>query len=32
LLDAIGAEEGKVQQKLSKDKGEPKKVKVQKDW
>ncbi len=32
LLDAIGAEEGKVQQKLTKEKGEPKKVKVQKDW
>jgi len=32
LLDAIGAEEGKVQQKLSKDKNKPQKTKVQKDW
>jgi len=32
LLDAIGAEEGKVQQKLSKEKGKPGNKKVQKDW
>jgi tetratricopeptide (TPR) repeat protein len=32
LLDAIGAEEGKVQQKLSKQKGKPGNKKVQKDW
>lgn len=32
LLDAIGAEEGKVQQKLSKEKGKPSNKKVQKDW
>ncbi len=32
LLEALGAEEGKVQQKLSKEKGEVKKGKVQKDW
>jgi Ca-activated chloride channel family protein len=32
LLEAIGAEEGKVQQKLSKDKNKPQKSKTQKDW
>lgn len=32
LLDAIGAEEGKVQQKLTKEKGKPSNKKVQKDW
>lgn len=32
LLDAIGAEEGKVQQKLSKEKGKSGNKKVQKDW
>ena len=32
LLDAIGAEEGKVQQKLGKEKGKPQKGKIQKDW
>lgn len=32
LLEAMSAEEGKVQQKLSKEKGETKKAKVQKDW
>ena len=32
LLEAISAEEGKVQQKLTKEKGKPKEVKVQKDW
>lgn len=32
LLDAIGAEEGKVQQKLTKEKGKPANGKVQKDW
>lgn len=32
LLDAIGSEESKVQQKLSKEKGKPQKGKVQKDW
>lgn len=32
LLDAIGAEEGKVQQKLTKEKGKPVNGKVQKDW
>ena len=32
LLDAIGAEEGKVQQKLTKEKGKPVNGKIQKDW
>jgi len=32
LLDAIGSEESKVQQKLSKEKGKPQNGKVQKDW
>ena len=32
LLDAISAEEGKVQQKLTKEKGKPSSKKVQKDW
>lgn len=32
LLDAIGAEETKVQQKLTKEKGKPQNAKVQKDW
>lgn len=32
LLDAMAAEEGKVQQKLSKEKGKPSNKKVQKDW
>lgn len=32
LLDAIQGEETKVQQKLSKEKGKPHNVKVQKDW
>lgn len=32
LLDAIGAEESKVQQKLTKEKGKPGKGKIQKDW
>ena len=32
LLDAIGAEETKVQQKLTKEKGKPQNTKVQKDW
>jgi tetratricopeptide (TPR) repeat protein len=32
LLDAIGAEEGKIQQKLIKEKGKPQNIKVQKDW
>ena len=32
LLEAIGNEENKVQQKLTKEKGNPKSIKVQKDW
>lgn len=32
LLEAIGAEEGKVQQKLTKEKGKPQNTKIQKDW
>lgn len=32
LLEAIGSEENKVQQKLTKEKGNPKNIKVQKDW
>lgn len=32
LLEVLGSEEGKVQQKLSKEKGKPVKGKVQKDW
>jgi Ca-activated chloride channel family protein len=32
LLEAMQAEEGKVQQKLAKEKGKPVKGKVQKDW
>lgn len=32
LLDAISAEEGKVQQKLTKEKGKPQNTKTQKDW
>lgn len=32
LLEAIGNEESKVQQKLNEQKGQPQKVKIQKDW
>jgi hypothetical protein len=32
LLEALGNEENKVQQKLEKKKGEPQNVKVEKDW
>lgn len=32
LLEALGNEENKVQQKIDAKKGEPQQVKIQKDW